>query len=385
MGCPPKPKIDYNDATEQIMVMGTPMSDYIDPTSLRSFDSRPLRGVPFSQIDLRKVVDHLTDATTSTRFVGPRDPITYLLDRGCAVKDGEELLPTSAGILCFGVNPQTIFPQAVTNIIRYSGGLPDSDEQIDRLRDIGGTLFEQIHRSLDFFRSNLRHGMILAPGGLQRIERDEISMKALRELLGNAYLHSKFDGATSGVRFQLFDRDRDPSRPGIPPGVLPRSIVLTNPGGLMGNLNIQDILEVHVPRNPAIFRVGVDARLSEAVGQGLRTAIRAMHDEDLEPPQFEEVAKEYFRVVLIGRPRNEFLGSDTFAGLTERQQAIIAFISTLPPEQDIPPKIIKERFTQVSTKSIERDLFRLVELGLLTVPATRGRGRTYRFTIRSRE
>lgn len=361
------------------------MTDYIDPTSLRSFDSRPLRGVPFSQIELRKVVDHLADVATSTQFVGPRDPIAYLIERGCVVKDGNELIPTPAGILCFGINPQDIFPHAVTNIIRYSGSLPDSDEQIDRLRDIGGTIFEQIQRSLDFFRSNLRHGMILATDGMHRIERDEISMKALRELLGNAYLHSKFESTTTGVRFQLFDRDRDLSRPGTFPGVLPRHVVLTNPGGLVGNLNIQDILEVHVPRNPAIFRIGVDARLSEAVGQGLRTAIRAMRDEDLKAPQFEEVAKEFFRVVLVGRPRNEFLGSDTFAGLTERQQAIIAFITTLPTDQDIPPKIIKERFNRVSTKSIERDLLKLVELGILTVPATRGRGRMYRFILKNRE
>src|SRR5690606_16335448 len=100
-----------------------------------------------------------------------------LLARGSVVTaPSGEFVPTVAGILLFGRQPQRFLPSAELICVRYIGASM-GDEFVRQ--DITGTLPEQIRQAEAFVVSNLRRGMKI--NGLARVEVTEYPLPVVRE------------------------------------------------------------------------------------------------------------------------------------------------------------------------------------------------------------
>ncbi len=75
------------------------------------------------------------------------------------------MYPTLAGILCFGRDPQQLFPNAVVDLGHYRGSEPLSIDVVHLEKNIGGSIFEQIDWVENYLWRNTRHGMTLSNSG----------------------------------------------------------------------------------------------------------------------------------------------------------------------------------------------------------------------------
>jgi predicted HTH transcriptional regulator len=324
------------------------MSDYpsIVQTSLRMFDSLPVRTTGRETLDLDKVAAHIARARERGRYNGPTDPFEYLFNKQCLVAEGSEQLATPAGILCFGHHPQQIFSRAVVDIGHYRGATPLSFEVIHLEKDIGGTIFDQIERVEAYLWTNTHHGMTVNDNSIERVDIHEYPRVVIRELVVNMLAHRDYTNILSSARVQLF-RDR---------------IEWLSPGGLAPGVTVSNILIAQASRNPAILSILYEAGYVEAIGQGLDTVVTVLEREDMPPPHFEDEGS-FFLVTVVGRPLDTFYSGDAYTRLTTRQRRILSIIRN---RGEISSRDIAADLTEHTTqRSIQRDIKALLTLGLI--------------------
>jgi ATP-dependent DNA helicase RecG len=198
----------------------------------------------------------------------------YLRSLRCLDEDG---VPTVAGILLFGREPQRWIPDARISAARFSGTRVSS-EFADR-KDIGGTLLSQ-----------LDHASIFLPtptgvSGLERVERG-IPEVVLREALVNALAHRDYRAASQIRLFVFADR-----------------VEIINPGLLLNHLTLDSIRVggISVRRNPVLASLLSRARRSESLGIGVPEMVAKMRERGLPEPELT-LEGGHFRVVLRTRP-----------------------------------------------------------------------------------
>jgi ATP-dependent DNA helicase RecG len=338
------------------------MSDHLlDRASLRGIDGLPISDTTVDLIDLSLVETHIAQAVARGRHKGPTDVHEYLREKNCVAGDGEALRATPAGILCFGRQPQLVFPRAVVDLVHYRGHDPVSFEVTHLEKNIGGTIFEQITRVESYLWTNTYHGMTLDSTSAQRIELHEYPRVVLRELVVNMLAHRDYSTAMSASRVMLF-RDR---------------IEWLNPGGLPAGITVKDLRAVHAARNPIILSILYEAGYVEAIGQGIDTVLTVLARESMAAPRFEDTGS-FFQVVVFGKPPERFYDNEIYARLTERQRRILAFIRA---QREVSPAAVSALFEEsVTPRSLQRDVKALAEANLIVITGT-GRGRSVRYRI----
>ncbi|MBK8540857.1 MAG: hypothetical protein IPL60_12775 [Ardenticatenia bacterium] len=61
-------------------------------------------------------------------------------------------------------------------------------------------------------------------------------------------------------------------------------IEVQSPGGLFGNVNIENLEEQHSTRNARLMRILEDLHVVENRGSGIGSMLRALREANLEPP-----------------------------------------------------------------------------------------------------
>lgn len=181
----------------------------------------------------------------------------------------------SAGILLFGINPQKYYPWAIIRAGRFKDELTIIDEA-----HIDGNLFQQISSALKFVMRNIKKTFKIDHKTGKRIDVWEYPLEALREAIVNALVHRDYD-IRSPVYIKIYD-DR---------------LVITNPGGLIEPLTIEDLEKEHpsVLRNPNIANIFYLAGYIEKWGIGTLKMIDECKKQGLPPPKFS-VEKGMFSV-----------------------------------------------------------------------------------------
>jgi ATP-dependent DNA helicase RecG len=322
-------------------------NEYIERSSFRSIDSLPIRDTGVDMLELERVCMHIDRAVERRRYTGATDPIDYLLAKGCLVADGDHILATQAGLLCFGRNPQDVLPHAVMNLTHYRGITPDSTAAVHIERNIGGTIFDQLARIEDYLHKNTHHGMTIQPGSFERVEIDEYPSVVLRELCVNMLAHRDYQAIHSAARVQLFANH----------------VEWMNPGGLPEGITIDQILVTQSSRNPVLFSILWENGMIEGVGQGLDTVVTVLAREQMEPPQFEDINHAFFVARVMGRPLETFHASDIYSRLSDRQRRILAIVRA---RGEVSSNDIAIGFGgQVTQRSIQRDVKALLAVGLI--------------------
>jgi ATP-dependent DNA helicase RecG len=190
----------------------------------------------------------------------------------------EQAVPTLAGLLVFGINPQRYLPDACVSFAHFAG-TEIAEELIDK-QVIGGTLDRQIEGTLAVIKNKLRAGSRIN-GARTEPTAYVYPDKVFRELLVNACVHRNYAIRGSRIRVFLF-ADR---------------IEVISPGRLPNTVTVEKLRRgVSYAVNPVLVKFMENLRFIDKLGRGLPMVYREAVTNGRKVV-FEEVGEE-FRVTL---------------------------------------------------------------------------------------
>jgi ATP-dependent DNA helicase RecG len=153
----------------------------------QAFDEAAMPGLDSEAIDFRAA----SESFAPVRRLARRDLQTLRL----VTEHQGRLVPTSAGILTFGVDRLRHYPDAWIQAGRFEG--------TDRARiadhaDLKGPLLAGIEHVIAFVEKHSTHGVRI--GRLRRIERWSLPPVAVREAVVNAVAHTDYSQSGAPIR-----------------------------------------------------------------------------------------------------------------------------------------------------------------------------------------
>jgi len=289
------------------------------------------------------VREHIQTAIERRGYDGPSDPVEYLLQHAALGHSADGLLqPTLAGLLAFAREPDRWVTASGVDIAQFRGAHTHSTDLVFS-KQIRGNLDMLIERTVDLLWARSEHHYRLE--GTERIEEHAYPQVVLRELTVNALTHRDWSQIGSRVRIQMF----------------PDRIEWLSPGGLPPGVTVETLREEQVSRNPALAQILYQAGKVETFGMGIDTVedtLRAWGSRPL-------VVNDNQRRVLFcvyGRALTPPREAAPRAQLSDRTTAILTLIDQRGPLSvgDM------ESLLEVSRRTLQYDLRKLIEGGLLT-------------------
>ena len=191
-------------------------------------------------------------------------------------KDEDILRPTMAGLLMFGKYPQEFFPQLMITFIQYYGvtedeRTPQGARFVDNRR-FEGPIVEMIQEAETYIMSAMRKSSLI--DGMFRRDIPEYPQEVMREALANAIAHRDYSADVRGSYIQV--------------RMFANRLEVQSPGGLFGNVTIDNLEDEHSTRNARLMRMMEDMHVVENRGSGIRAMLHAMREANLEPPRFDD-------------------------------------------------------------------------------------------------
>lgn len=266
-----------------------------------------------------------------------------LVQRGCLRRVGGKSIPTYAGLLSFGKNPQMWLPNATILAARFQG-----DTLAERFlkQEFRGSLPGQVKQANQFILDQIARRIQVTD--LIHQAAPEYPREAVRELLVNAVAHRDYNLQGDTIHANLFA-----SR-----------LEIISPGLLPGPMTLDTLLKARFSRNPILMQILSDLGFVERIGFGLDRVVASMRENQLPPPEFEEFAGS-FRVTLHQRqPDTQQFPLKNFvdAELNPRQDAVVRF---LVQNRRVTNREFQELCPEVHPETLRRDLADLVKRGFL--------------------
>ena len=268
-------------------------------------------------------------------------------------RDGEVLRPTLAGLLMFGKYPQEFCPQLMITFVQYFGTTeeektPRGERFLDNRR-FEGPLPEMVAEAETYILGAMRKASLI--DGVFRRDIPEYPQEALREALANAIAHRDYSSYVKGsyIQVRMF-ADR---------------LEIQSPGGLFGNVTIENLEEEQSTRNARLMRMMEDMHVVENRGSGIRAMLHAMREANLEPPRFDDRRFSF----LVTFRNHTLLSSDAitwlnqFAGvpLSDRQRLALVYLR----QRDQITNADYRRLNHVDAARAGQELRELVQTGLV--------------------
>jgi ATP-dependent DNA helicase RecG len=280
--------------------------------------------------------------------LGDGSPEVILLRRGCLVEQDGERVPTCAGLLLFGREPQRWVRGSEIEAARFRGR--EMGDVFVR-QTISGPLPHQLRQAEAFLADQVRT-VVRMGKALTRDERPEYPPQAAREALVNAVAHRDYSITGDQIRVFLFT-DR---------------LEVTSPGHLPGPVTVDNIAEERFSRNEVIVQVLADMGFIERLGYGIDRMLRLMGEYELPRPRFEETAGG-FRVTLLGpgdvlseAAPSPDLSAYAHLALNPRQEQALAFLQN---QRRITNRDYQALCPEVHAETLRRDLADLVRKDIL--------------------
>lgn len=192
--------------------------------------------------------------------------IIYFIAVKLRLTEGDKL--KRAAIILFGNDPNRFYPNIQVKIGRF--GKDSTDLKFKEV--IEGNLVQMLGGVMD----QLNYKFLTRPVefvGMQRIEREQYPVAALREMLLNAMVHRAYMGAS--VQMRIFDN----------------RLSIWNEGMLPFGLSLDDLKVEHNsrPRNPKIADSCFLARYIDTWGRGTLKIINSCKEAGLPEPEIKEL------------------------------------------------------------------------------------------------
>ncbi|MBN1260457.1 MAG: putative DNA binding domain-containing protein [Anaerolineae bacterium] len=264
-----------------------------------------------------------------------------------------ERLPTVAGILLFGANPQAFIPRSGLILVRFEGVRmqgESGDPGYGRREEISGSLPHIIARTWTILQEEIRRGAVVRT--LQREEKWVYPPTAIREALVNAVAHRDYRLRGRAIEVRIFS-DR---------------LEISSPGGLPGFITIDNIVDEHFSRNPRIVNGLFQWRYIEELGLGVDLMIEEMVRAGHPAPEFRETPFSFTVTFYNVQEREPMTGSRL--SMNERQAKALAYVQK---HGRITNRDYQQLCSDVTPETLRLDLSDLVQKGiLLKVGAKRG-------------
>ena len=273
-------------------------------------------------------------------------------------RDGEVLRPTLAGLMMFGKYPQEYCPQLMITFVQYFGTTeeektPRGARFLDNRR-FEGPIPEMVAEAETYILGAMRKASLIE--GVFRRDIPEYPQEALREALANAVAHRDYSSYVRGsyIQVRMF-ADR---------------LEVQSPGGLFGNVTIENLEEEQSTRNARLMRMMEDMHVVENRGSGIRAMLHALREANLEPPRFDDLRASFlvtFRNHTLLSPEaitwlNQFAG----VPLNDRQRLALVYLR----QRDQITNADYRRLNHVDTIRAGQELRELVQTGLVEQHST---------------
>jgi ATP-dependent DNA helicase RecG len=256
---------------------GLALNEFILKRTGKTWDDIPEQRASVNDIDTSSIQQFLKDAHSGKRINVERNiQIPDLLEK-LRLLEGGHL--KRAAIVLFGKDPGKFYPNLAVKIGKFG----ESDADLKFHEVVEGNLVQL----KDHIGEMLNAKFFTYPidfKGMQRIERDEYPIAAIREMILNALVHRNYTGAPTQIR--LYDNN----------------FSVWNDGGLPEGITEEDLKKVHrsKPRNPLIADACFKAGYIDAWGRGTIRIIEACRDAGLPEPILKEEQGGFLSKVFKG-------------------------------------------------------------------------------------
>lgn len=245
-----------------------------------TYDARPLTEVDRDALHPSLIRRYLA----AIRVVGTGE--RALMARGLLADKSGELVPTVAGILVLGSEPQAHFPEAYVRLLQYRGTTRETGSRSNVSQDVRltGPLSEQItaarRRLLGWLPTVTRLG------DKGRFGREtHVPQPVWLEAVVNAVIHRSYAMSGDHIRVEVFD-DR---------------IDVESPGRLPGLVRLDNIRTTRFARNPRIARAMADLDFGRELGEGVNRMYLELERVGLPDPVFVQAGAS-LRVTFLDDP-----------------------------------------------------------------------------------
>jgi ATP-dependent DNA helicase RecG len=251
----------------------------------------------------------------------------------------------NAGVLLFSNKITDFFLQATITCVLYRG--KTKYKILDR-KEYDGNIYSNYENSIIYLQSKLNTEFIINAG--PRKEKLELPEEALREAILNAVAHRDYFVAGANILIEIYS-DR---------------IEITNPGGLVKGMRIEDLGKKSLSRNNLLFGLMQRMDLVEKVGSGIIRMQNAMKEYGFSGPKFD-INDNWF-TIIFKRPEmqsykvSSALIRSKFGDGSEKSSEKILFL--IRRNQSISAREIAE-IIGISRRAVEKHIANLKEIGKL--------------------
>jgi ATP-dependent DNA helicase RecG len=256
------------------------------------FDRAAVWGAALADLDER-LVDAFVESVrrNEPRGLGRFTDRNELLRRGGVITADD--IPTVAGVLALGLQPQQWFPRFVIQAAaERPAGVPESVRAWNQAT-ISGPIPIMLDQAMEWARRTFDTMIVSDPDGSVR-DRYAYPLVAFRELIANALIHRDLDAWSSGLAIEVrLRRDR---------------LIIANPGGLYGitadRLGVTPITSARNAQLVAIcqhvYSAETGARAVEALASGIPIVTDALREAGLPPARYMDSGIRF--TVMLGQP-----------------------------------------------------------------------------------
>jgi ATP-dependent DNA helicase RecG len=337
----------YRSGSSKLELTGNQLNDFLLKKAGKTWDDVVEEGASIDDIDESSIKKFLEDAAISGRMPNVLGLGTLeILEKLRLEKDGKL---KRAAIILFGKDPNKFYPNILVKIGRFTGA--DEDLAFQEIEEgnliqllLGVT--EQLNRKFLTKQIDFK--------GLQRIEKGEYPVAAIREMLLNALVHRNYMG--SSVQLRVYDN----------------KLTIWNEGNLPEGLDYESLKRNHSsrPRNPIIADACFKAGYIDSWGRGTLKIYKSCLEAELPEPEIKPLDGGVL-VTLF----KDYLGEEQLRklGLNERQIKAVNFAKAHISISNAD----YQKLNDIGKTTATEELSKLVELGVLTAPTAKGRGAKY--------
>ena len=301
----------YRTGSTKIELTGIELNEFLLKKAGKTWDDVIEEHASIDSINKKSVNDFKHVAIQSGRLPNDIESLS-LFDTLDKLRLIENTKLKRAAIVLFGNDPNRFFPNIKVKIGRF--GISDSDLKFQEV--IEGNIFQLLQQVPDVLNSKFLTKPISFEG-LQRIEKEEYPVAAIREMLLNALVHRTYMGAM--VQIRVYDN----------------KLTIWNEGNLPEGMTIESLKGHHVsrPRNPLIADVCFKAGFIDSWGRGTIKIFEACEEAGLPEPEISSldggILVTLYKELVVnngGQIGGQMGGQIGGQILTDRQKEVLSLI-----------------------------------------------------------
>lgn len=302
------------------------------------WDQQVCEGATLKDIDESRVKEFLKMAQTRRGLdINPEMSVKEALTKLKVIKNSQI---TNTCVLMFAKEQEKFFIQDEVKCARFKG---ITTERFINMKEFSGPVDKQVDEVEEFVLKNISMAAWIEPGKIQRQEKWEYPMDAVREAITNAVVHRDYQ-SPSKIQVRIFD-DR---------------LEVWNPGALPEGWTVEKLKQEHEskPFNPLLARMFFLIKFIEEWGRGTTDMIRECLEHGLPEPEFKDTGTSMVVIFRKSRLTEDYLEG---AGLSDRQLKAARY---LKENKKITTREYAEMFN-VSDRMARMDIKKMLDLGIV--------------------